>query len=593
MLRDEDDATVLQDEDASEYPVYRGQAIDDLFDERGRHELVLSIGHMTYPVDKRQRRIKWLCFVKTESLSVVDSCSFSVADGLGGRDEFVGAPPFQIDRTSACVSEAIEVIVTVHYKSWTKAPPTLHTHEVVLRPAGRGGTEEKFVVLHDPRLVDRPPISWAEYEAQPGQYIARGTASVAATAKGSWAGPALAAKPPPSHQDWRAFPGLGGKNRPTTGTSFASALTSGGAARSAGGGAAAGAGGGGGGGGGGIMDFAPIRPSHPHSYSSPDLPRVAAFAKSSSDPAPHVAVPAAATAAAAAPARELSTPPPPIAPPFTPQSSRSDRSLSTPPRHSTPHTTFDVSDAYRSPAAPFGGRDTSGTPSGTPGGSGSGRGGGGGGEQDHAWLASVATGDVDVVLRWLQRLGLSDYVPAFRQHSVDGKTLIALTEKDLEDDLGVTRAKRRLMLEIDAVRSAAPPPPPPPVRRMPSEPARGYTLADDLEPFELKQVMMHVARSQVGSGSDERGGGGGGSSGGGGGGLHAPPKPETRIEVVRVQRVVNHYLSYMLEKTCKALCGPLENRAMPPQVRACRVQMTSEPRRMPSAPLLLRSLTAR
>ena len=61
---------------------------------------------------------------------------------------------------------------------------------------------------------------------------------------------------------------------------------------------------------------------------------------------------------------------------------------------------------------------------------------------------------------------------------------------------------------------------------------------------------MHVARSQVGSGSDERGGGGGGSSGGGGGGC-APLKPETRIEVVRVQRVVNHYLSHMLEKIAR------------------------------------------
>ena len=156
-----------------------GACGDDLFDSSGRHECVLSIGHMTYPVDKKQRRIRWRCFVQTESLAVVESCSFMVHDGLSVRAEVVSAAPFEIERTSACVSEMLEVIVTVNYRPWMRAPPTLHTHEVVLRPAGRGGTEEKFVVLQDPKLVDKPPISWAEYEAQPGEYIGRARASAA------------------------------------------------------------------------------------------------------------------------------------------------------------------------------------------------------------------------------------------------------------------------------------------------------------------------------------------------------------------------------------------------------------------------------
>ena len=164
----------------------------------------------------------------------------------------------------------------------------------------------------------------------------------------------------------------------------------------------------------------------------------------------------------------------------------------------------------------------------------------------------MATGDVGAVQRWLSRLGLTDYGSPFQQHMVDGKTLCSLSEADLERDFGgVVRGRRRLLLEIDAVRAAAPPVPPPPVRRMPSEPARGYTLADDLEPLELQHVCSHVARSQLGVGptsTDELG----------------RQRVET-LEVVRVQRVVNTYLDYMLDKTARGLCAPGAHRAMPPQ----------------------------
>ena len=182
---------------------------DMMFDERGRHELVLSIGHQTFPVDKRQRRIKWRCFVQTESVAIVNNVTFEVMDGMSARGETVTSAPFEIERNSACVSEAIEVNVTVNYQPWTKAPPTRHAHEVVLRPAGRGGTEEKFVVLQSPTLVDAPPISWAEYEAQPGQYIARTHQStLGGGSSAMWAqrSATIVGAPPPSHQDWKVLP---------------------------------------------------------------------------------------------------------------------------------------------------------------------------------------------------------------------------------------------------------------------------------------------------------------------------------------------------------------------------------------------------
>ena len=48
------------------------------FDERGRHNLVLSVGHEAVPLDKRQRKIKWRCWVHADGgmSSVVSSVLF-------------------------------------------------------------------------------------------------------------------------------------------------------------------------------------------------------------------------------------------------------------------------------------------------------------------------------------------------------------------------------------------------------------------------------------------------------------------------------------------------------------------------------------
>ena len=121
-------------------------------------------------------------------------------------------------------------------------------------------------------------------------------------------------------------------------------------------------------------------------------------------------------------------------------------------------------------------------------GAGGGGGGGGGGraaERHHEWLVSVATGDCAMVLQWLAKLGYHEYHSHFQQLMVDGKTLRTLSEAELEG-LGVSSAivRRRMALEIDELRSAMPPPLPPPVRRLTSEPERGYRLEEVTEPLE-------------------------------------------------------------------------------------------------------------
>ena len=52
------------------------------------------------------------------------------------------------------------------------------------------------------------------------------------------------------------------------------------------------------------------------------------------------------------------------------------------------------------------------------------------------------------------------------------------------------------MLEIDELRGAVPPPLPPPIRRLTSEPPRGYSLEAVSTPLELQHVRDHVAKSR-------------------------------------------------------------------------------------------------
>ena len=199
----------------------------DLFDERGRHELVLSIGHQTSPVDKRHQRIKFRVWVQTESVAVVANCVFAVIDGTMARAERVAQPPWEVERTTACANEAVEVEVTIHYHPWTNAPPTRHNHQVMLRPAGRGRTEEKFVVLDDPKRLP-PPIAWNEYEARPGHYLHRPQGSQASRGAWSSGGPGDYCKSAPQLADRQQFPVLGGKEPSLARNhSFASALLGG------------------------------------------------------------------------------------------------------------------------------------------------------------------------------------------------------------------------------------------------------------------------------------------------------------------------------------------------------------------------------
>ena len=129
---------------------------------------------------------------------------------------------------------------------------------------------------------------------------------------------------------------------------------------------------------------------------------------------------------------------------------------------------------------------------------------------------------------------------------IDGKTLCTLSEKELEKELNVSSrlVRRRLLLEIDLLRAAGPPPPPPTVRRLTSEPPRGYQLEEVTQPLELQHIADHVTKSRREGKEGER---------------------REALEVVRCHRVVNEYLSYMLERTARQLVLPGGNRAVPPQ----------------------------
>ena len=627
------------------------------FDESGLHRLTLTIGHLTTPDGKKSTR--WRCFVRPDS-DAVALCTFEVHDGLSAKGITVSTPPFEIERSTACVYTSLPIEITVHYQAWLGRQPSIHRHEVELRPSARsarshsmssGGvpverTEEVTILLRDP-AVTAPAIEWAEYEAPPGQYLARppapdqlGRSIERAARDAKWAGrpSGMLGATAPRPDDWASFPSLGGPrvhgqfqlgrtpsfssalaaasggtpSRVTTSASMptrqgasgdggthsgSSANTTPGAMRrnmSDPGGqvsrissatsldslseveADGGRGGRSNGHGGSARPSQSIPGSHSGSFSARKPP----YSTPPYDdddggllsPPPRLTTP---------PPR-LTTPPPPIAPPMPPP----------PPTPPTPAS----SERTACSGGDGGGTDGNGVGSGGAAvaaavpsvlsagvdhvGSGSSE---ASGVAMRQWLASVAVGDVACVLAWLDFHALGEYKETFHQQAIDGKTLLTLTDEELATDLKVRRplVRRRLMSEIEAVGRAAPPPPPapPPLVRIKSEPPRGFQLVEVLPSLELKQVIDHVQHSYRDGtadgimghdgGNGSNGDGGNGSNGGGG---HARP----RLRVVKVERVINEYLSYKLDRTARnlaALAGhkstrgtwQLENRAVPPQ----------------------------
>ena len=158
---------------------------------------------------------------------------------------------------------------------------------------------------------------------------------------------------------------------------------------------------------------------------------------------------------------------------------------------------------------------------------------------------ALADGDVDDVCEWISAMGLGAYVPSFRQHCVNGKLLRSLSEEEMETELGIASRmhRRRLQVELDALRAAAPPPAPGPVRQ-PSEPAQWeWRLEEVRDSLELKQVREHVERSIR---------------------LRDEERTES-VRVSRVERVHNEKLRYRFNHTASSLLEPRENRAVPPQ----------------------------
>ena len=164
---------------------------------------------------------------------------------------------------------------------------------------------------------------------------------------------------------------------------------------------------------------------------------------------------------------------------------------------------------------------------------------------EQADYVALADGDVDDVCEWISAMGLGAYVPSFRQHCVNGKLLRSLSEEEMETELGIASRmhRRRLQVELDALRAAAPAPAPGPVRQ-PSEPAQWeWRLEEVRDSLELKQVREHVERSIR---------------------LRDEERTES-VRVSRVERVHNEKLRYRFNHTASSLLEPRENRAVPPQ----------------------------
>lgn len=71
------------------------------FDADGVHRLHLAIGHHVLPEGKK--RWRWKCFVQCEVADVVESVIFEVQDGLSTAGVCVRSPPYEYERSTACV----------------------------------------------------------------------------------------------------------------------------------------------------------------------------------------------------------------------------------------------------------------------------------------------------------------------------------------------------------------------------------------------------------------------------------------------------------------------------------------------------------
>ena len=211
------------------------QDADIAFDANGVHRLALTIGHRTQPEGKK--RWRWKCYVRPDTPSVIEKVVFDVQDGLGGNRPSCSAPPYEYGATTACVYTSLQIIVVVHYKVWLNRAPSQHAHSVDFFTAARGrrgvpldGNERCFdevVLLKHPShakssaAAPAAELQWHEYEAPPGQYIAKPTLPERASLlSGSWAASAaadrrvppgaLSSSPPPHPSNVEHYPPLGG-----------------------------------------------------------------------------------------------------------------------------------------------------------------------------------------------------------------------------------------------------------------------------------------------------------------------------------------------------------------------------------------------
>ncbi|GMR42866.1 hypothetical protein PMAYCL1PPCAC_13061, partial [Pristionchus mayeri] len=64
---------------------------------------------------------------------------------------------------------------------------------------------------------------------------------------------------------------------------------------------------------------------------------------------------------------------------------------------------------------------------------------------------------INDVQYWVKKIGFESFAPAFSQHMVDGDLLLRLTEKELEDDLGIKSGilRKRFVRELESLKIAA------------------------------------------------------------------------------------------------------------------------------------------
>lgn len=541
-------------------PVLNSQGADPCerakmeFDEKGLYQLVLNVGHRVVPEGKKLYR--WKVWLRTDVPNVIERVIFDVQDGLSRSGVSFTAPPYEYERKTSSVYEQIDVLVSVHYQPWLNRSPSMHKHEVVFHVNGRGsrrgvpvdgsvrargvpldGNErslDEIVLLKQPApqasssSAPAEELLWHEYEARPGQFIAKPSLhEPPRTRSGSWSHSAAAvhgSSSAPHPANFGHYPPLtqpaggGALGRFALGRSpsFSSALLA-------------------------AASTPPLKPPPTPPPPTPDTAWPPGTANSGSSLTPPSRVLSANGLPMTAPAR-LPTPPPPQLPPQLPPSLEpslvSSRQPSRVPSdvqlqlqlHSEPP--FAVNARVHAPSL---------EPEECHEGSTMRR-----RQEEEAeakvhWLRAVADGDVPQVLLWLEFLGLGEHKDSFQQQAVDGKMLRTLSEHDLEHSLQISSAlhRRRLTQEIDEVEAAALHPVPEPLpRRVTSEPARGYHLVEVTAALELQQLHERVRTSC---------------------------RDGCNLSVHRVEKVENAYLDYKLEKTARALLSPRENRAVPPQ----------------------------